>query len=40
MTQEELDMMERIHLYGKILSLNDENLKLLHEMIEESQRGQ
>lgn len=40
MTQEELDMMEQIHFYGEIFSLNDENTALLHKMIEELQRGQ
>lgn len=40
MTQEELDMMEQIHFYGKIFSLNEENSALLRKMIEELQKGQ
>lgn len=40
MTQKELDMMEQIHFYGKIFSLNEENSALLRKMIEELQKGQ
>lgn len=40
MTQEEMDMMEQIHFYGKMFSLNDENKALLHKMIEELRMGQ